>query len=232
MMKIGIIGAMEEEVVTLKEAMENPSTEMIAGAEFTCGQYAGKEIVLVRCGIGKVAAAVTATLLMDHFQVDALINTGSAGGIGEGLKVGDIVISERLAYHDADVTAFGYAPGQMAQMPLYYEAEPLFIEAAKQAAAETEETVYTGTIVSGDQFVNSKERIAEIKAIFPDALANEMEATAIAQVAYQFSTPFVVIRAMSDVADEEASISFDEFIQIAGKKSAEMVLKLLQKIEG
>lgn len=230
-MKIGIIGAMDEEVQSLQEQLQNKTLETFAGTEYWTGQLQGQDVVLARSGIGKVAAAITATLLCEHFDVDCLINTGSAGGIGKNLHIGDVVISTRLAYHDADVTAFGYAPGQMAQMPLYYEADAQLMEKAKQAAQKVALPVHIGEIVSGDQFVHSQEKIAEIQAQFPQALANEMEATAIAQVAYQFQKPFVVIRAMSDVADEEAHLSFDEFIQEAGQRSAEMVCALLAQFE-
>lgn len=226
-MKIGIIGAMEEEVVTLKAALTNPTETTIAGADFIEGTYGSHEIVLVRSGIGKVNAAITTTVLADHYQVDQIINTGSAGGIGKGLHIGDIVISQRLAYHDADVTAFGYEKGQMAGMPRYYEADEQLIEAIQQAAKESHLETKVGLIVSGDQFIHSDVEIQRIHEWFPEVLASEMEGAAIAQVAYQFNIPFVVIRAMSDTGDSEASVNFDDFIIEAGKKSAEMVLHFL-----
>lgn len=229
-MKIGIIGAMEEEIVTLESQLEGVEHFEDGGADFITGRYGIHDIVLVRSGIGKVLAAVTTTLLIDRYQVDYLINTGSAGGIGEGLNIGDIVISTQLAYHDVDVTAFDYAPGQMAGMPLYYPADDKLIALAKEASARVGLNAKTGLIVSGDQFVHSQEQIQRIQNMFKDVLANEMEGTAIAQVAYQFKVPFVVIRAMSDVGDENASVNFDDFIIEAGKKSAEMVLALLDEL--
>lgn len=229
-MKIGIIGAMEEEIVTLESQLEEVEHFEDGGADFITGRYGIHDIVLVRSGIGKVLAAVTTTLLIDRYQVDYLINTGSAGGIGEGLNIGDIVISTQLAYHDVDVTAFDYAPGQMAGMPLYYPADDKLIALAKEASARVGLNAKTGLIVSGDQFVHSQEQIQRIQQMFKDVLANEMEGTAIAQVAYQFKVPFVVIRAMSDVGDENASVNFDDFIIEAGKKSAEMVLALLDEL--
>lgn len=229
-MKIGIIGAMEEEIVTLESQLEEVEHFEDGGADFITGRYGIHDIVLVRSGIGKVLAAVTTTLLIDRYQVDYLINTGSAGGIGEGLNIGDIVISTQLAYHDVDVTAFDYAPGQMAGMPLYYPADDKLIALAKEASARVGLNAKTGLIVSGDQFVHSQEQIQRIQKMFKDVLANEMEGTAIAQVAYQFKVPFVVIRAMSDVGDENASVNFDDFIIEAGKKSAEMVLALLDEL--
>ncbi|MGO2083875.1 5'-methylthioadenosine/adenosylhomocysteine nucleosidase [Vagococcus sp.] len=229
-MKIGIIGAMQEEVTLLKSYLVGLEEWTEAGAQFYSGQIGEHEVVLTQSGIGKVLAAVTTTLLISHYHVDMVINTGSAGGIGEGLKIGDLVISEKLAYSDADVTAFGYAFGQMPQMPLYYEADTKLIALTKEAARENGWTNYSGLIVSGDTFVHSQVQIDAIKEHFPNCLANEMEGAAIAQVAYRYERPFLVIRAMSDVANEEASVNFDEFIIEAGKKSAQLVLTLLNKL--
>ncbi len=230
-MKVGIIGAMQEELDVLIGHMEGKKEWSEAGAVFTSGKLAEQEVVVVRSGIGKVLAALTTTLLISHYEVDVVINTGSAGGIGADLAIGDVVIGDKLAYHDVNVTAFGYEYGQMAGMPLYYESDRTLIEKAKKAATANQLNVRSGLIVSGDEFVNSQEKIADIKEHFPTVLANEMEGTAIAQVAYQYQKPFVVIRAMSDNGNEAASVNFDEFIIEAGKKSAEMVVALLQELK-
>lgn len=229
-MKIGIIGAMSEEIRLLRQVMTNQTEWEEAGATFISGEMAGKDVVVVESGIGKVLAAVTTTLLISHYQVEVVINTGSAGGIGEGLKIGDVVIANRLAYFDADVTAFGYEMGQMAGMPLYYEAEASLVAQAEKAAVTNGLQTRTGLIVTGDTFVDKQEKIDMIKGYFPEVLANEMEGAAIAHVAHQFKIPFVVIRAMSDVGDEEASVNFDEFIIEAGQKSAEMVIALVKAL--
>ncbi|WEG73142.1 5'-methylthioadenosine/adenosylhomocysteine nucleosidase [Vagococcus intermedius] len=229
-MKIGIIGAMAEELRLLRQEMTEMTEWTEAGATFVSGKLAGKEVVAVQSGIGKVLAALTTTLLISHYKVDAVINTGSAGGIGEGLAIGDVVVSTRLAYFDADVTAFGYEMGQMAGMPLYYEADSKLVWQAKAAAEAKKLSVKTGLIVSGDTFVNSQDKIERIKSYFPDVLANEMEGAAIAHVAHQYKVPFVVVRAMSDVGDEEASVNFDDFILEAGRKSAEMVVALVSEM--
>lgn len=229
-MKIGIIGAMSEEIRLLKATITNQVEWEEAGAVFISGQLGNHEVVVVQSGIGKVLAGLTTTLLISHYHVDALINTGSAGGIGEGLAIGDLVISDKLAYHDVDVTAFGYAIGQMAGMPLFYEADPKLIKAAQTASVKSNLNGRTGLIVSGDTFVHSPEQIAVIKEKFPEVLANEMEGAAIAQVAFQYKVPFVVIRAMSDTGDESASVNFDEFILEAGRKSAEMVIELVNEL--
>ena len=229
-MRIGIIGAMAEEIRLLQEVMSEQKAWSEAGVTFISGKIKEQEVVLVQSGIGKVLAAITTTLLISHYQVDAVINTGSAGGIGPGLQIGDVVLSDKLAYFDADVTAFGYEMGQMAGMPLYYQADPTLIAKAEKAAKAHGLQTRTGFIVSGDTFVDNQAKIAMIKSYFPDVLANEMEGAAIAHVAHQYGVPFVVIRAMSDVGDENASVNFDEFILEAGKHSAEMVIALITEL--
>ena len=231
-MKIGIIGAMDQEVKILKEKMSAPISWERAGVLFVSGTLGKHDVIVVRSGIGKVAASVTTSLLIQQYGVNMVINTGSAGGIGEGLQVGDVVFSEKLAYFDVDVTGFGYEYGQLpAGMPLYFEASQYIIDEMKKAAQKTGQQVRSGLIVTGDSFVNSPEKIAEIKSHFPEALAGEMEGAAIAQTARQFNIPFLIVRAISDTADHQATMSFDEFIDEAGKRSAEMVIEFLNTIK-
>ena len=229
-MKIGIIGAMEEEILLLKSKMSNKKEWTEAKADFIEGQIGEVEVVLVRCGIGKVNAALTTTLLLAKHDIDLIVNTGSAGGIGAGLHVGDVVIASEMAYHDVDATVFGYSIGQVPQMPARYIANQGTIEKTITAAKKTGLTPVKGLIVTSDSFIASQAQTDVILSNFPDALASEMEGAAIAQVCYQFDVPFVIIRAMSDVADEEAGVSFDEFIIEAGKKSAELVLELVASL--
>ena len=229
-MKIGIIGAMEEEILLLKSKMSNKKEWTEAKADFIEGQIGEVEVVLVRCGIGKVNAALTTTLLLAKHDIDLIVNTGSAGGIGAGLHVGDVVIASEMAYHDVDATVFGYSIGQVPQMPARYIANQGTIEKTITAAKKTGLTPVKGLIVTSDSFIASQAQTDVILSNFTDALASEMEGAAIAQVCYQFDVPFVIIRAMSDVADEEAGVSFDEFIIEAGKKSAEMVLELVASL--
>lgn len=230
MLKIGIIGAMDQEIEILIGKLEEMTTWEEAGAKFYSGKIGQHEVVLTKSGIGKTLVALTTTLLISHYHVDIVINTGSAGGIGDGLKIGDVVISDKVAYSDVDVTAFGYEYGQMAQMPLFYEASKTLVEAAMEASSNNMLNGKVGLIVSADTFVHSQKQIQEIKNHFPTCLANEMEGAAIAHVAHQYKIPFVVIRAMSDVGDENASVNFDEFIIEAGEKSAKMVIALLSEI--
>ena len=226
-MKYGIICAMEEEIKELRAQLTNANEENIANMIFYSGQINDHEVVLVRAGIGKVQAGVTTAFLIENFKVDAVINSGSAGGIGTGLAVGDLVLSTGAAYHDASATVFGYKPGQLPQQPQIFEADQELLQAVCEAAGQAGLQVKPGLIVTGDQFVSSQAQIAAIKEIYPQALCCEMEGAAVAQVAYQFDKPFLIVRAMSDVGDEDAGQSFDEFIIDAGKKSAQMILNLL-----
>lgn len=228
-MKYGIICAMEEEIKTLVEKFADKQEQSIADMKYYTGTINGHEVVLVQSGIGKVQAAVNTAFLANNFHVDCIINSGSAGGIGDGMHVGDVVLSTGTAYHDADSTAFGYKMGQMPGQPQIFEADAHLRAAVKKAAEENGLPVREGLIVTGDQFINSTAKIKQIKGIFPDALCSEMEGAAVGQVAHEFNIPYLVIRAMSDVGDEEASQSFDEFVIDAGKRSAKMILTLLSE---
>lgn len=229
-MKIGIIGAMEEEIRYLKEVIQNQEVQNFYGYEFTSGSLGAHDIVLVLSGIGKVNATVSTVLLKEKFEVEAMINTGSAGAIDSALKVGDVVIAHSLVHHDVDVTGFGYEPGQMAGMPKVYYPNSELLRIAQAACREIDIEPIVGQIASGDQFINSKEKINEISTTFPTVRAAEMESAAIAQSAYVLGVPFVIIRAISDSADSEASISFDQFILFAGKMSASLVTKFIEAI--
>jgi len=228
---IGIIGAMEEENRILLENMENIVEEKHYHLLFTKGIIENQEVVLVQSGIGKVNSALAAAFMIGNYQPDFIINTGSAGGLQPGLHVGDVVIADRLAYHDVDATAFGYEIGQVPQMPHYYLADDKVVASITKAAEAVGLHTVKGTVVSSDSFIASESGVARIKEHFPDAYATEMEGASIAQVCYVLETPFVVIRAISDGASEGAALSFDEFIVEAGKKSAEMVIELLKHIK-
>ena len=227
---IALIGAMPPEISLLQESLQNLRSEHMADFDIYCGEYAGKNVVLALSGIGKVNAALSTALVLQHHP-DFVINTGSAGGLGSGLKVGDVVIGTQTAHHDVDVTAFGYAIGHVPRMPARFESDPALCAAAEKAAAAFEHAaVHRGLIVSGDQFVHSSESVAEVRRHFPDAQAVEMEAAAIAQSCHRFGVPCVVARAISDLADEEADTSFETFLKTASVHSAKMVLQLIEAL--
>lgn len=219
---------MEEEIKELKRELNKGATETVGGYDFIKGEISGREIVAVQSGIGKVNAAVAAVLLIEKFGCTEILNTGSAGGVGHGLKVGDVVLSTELSYFDADATVFGYEKGQIPQMPARFMSSAELTDQTKAAAAKAGLTIQTGMIVSGDSFVSGGKTREEIIKNFPEAMVVEMEGAAVAQTCWRYSIPFLVVRAVSDTADQTAAISFDEFILEAGKKSARMVLEFLK----
>lgn len=231
-MKIGIIGAMDEEVCILKEKMNNIQTTIIAGCEFYQGELNQKQVILTKSGIGKVAAAVATTLLLEKFQPDRIINTGSAGGYDNSLDVGDIVISTEVRFHDVDLTAFDYEIGQMAQLPAAFPAQQELITIAEQAAKSlTSLKTITGLICTGDIFMADPEKAKIALNNFPTMAACEMEAAAIAQVCYQFKIPFVIIRSLSDIAGKKSEISFEQYLPIAAKNASILVENMLNKLD-
>ncbi|ELY4869630.1 5'-methylthioadenosine/S-adenosylhomocysteine nucleosidase [Cronobacter sakazakii] len=229
-MKAGIIGAMEEEVTLLRDKIDNRQTLNIAGCEIYTGTLNGVDVALLKSGIGKVSAAMGATLLLEHCKPEVIINTGSAGGLAPSLKVGDIVVSDEVRYHDADVTAFGYEYGQMAGCPAAFKADEKLIAAAQETIEKLNLHAVRGLVVSGDAFINGSVNLAKIRHNFPQAIAVEMEATAIGHVCHNFGVPFVVVRAISDVADQQSHLSFEEFLAVAAKQSSLMVETLLTSL--
>ncbi|EAQ64955.1 nucleoside phosphorylase (5'-methylthioadenosine nucleosidase; S-adenosylhomocysteine nucleosidase) [Marinomonas sp. MED121] len=225
---VGIIGAMEEEVALIKEWMTEVETLSIAGCEFYQGKLDGKEVVLLQSGIGKVNAAISTTLLLSKFAPSKVINIGSAGGYAEALNVGDVVISDQVCHHDVDVTVFGYAMGQVPGMPATYAADENLIADAKAAVTRLNLVqTQVGLIGTGDSFMQDPVRVEKVRGDFPTLLAVEMEAAAVAQVCVKFETPFVVVRALSDIAGKESSQSFEEFLVVAAKNSSAMVREML-----
>ncbi|MEK0286667.1 5'-methylthioadenosine/S-adenosylhomocysteine nucleosidase [Caldifermentibacillus hisashii] len=230
-MKIAVIGAMEEEVIILRNQLENNKTEIIANSEFSSGTYGGKDVVLLKSGIGKVNAAMSTTILIERYHPDLIINTGSAGGLNPELNVGDLVISDDVCHHDVDATVFGYAYGQVPQMPAAYQADERLIQVAEEAARSLEGIqVKKGRIASGDSFMSDPDRVQMVAEKFPGLQAVEMEAAAIAQVAYQYGLPFVIIRALSDIAGKESDLSFEQFLQTAALNSANLVIEIIRKL--
>lgn len=227
---IGIIGAMQEEVAILKGDMQNLSTEKIAHVEIYKGQLYGQEVVLMQSGIGKVNATICTTLMIQHFKPKMIINTGSAGGLGQDLEVGDIVVSKSVMHHDVDATAFGYELGQVPMMPVKYEADETLIALATQAIKNNNLNAKLGLIVSGDSFIGTQTQKETIISNLNDVLSVEMEAAAVAQTCYQFNVPFIITRAISDLANGDAGVTFEEFLKVACVSSSKIVKSLLETI--
>ena len=215
----------------LRDSLEDRQHHLIAGYDFYTGLIAGLDIVLLKSGIGKVNAAVSTALLLHAFNPDCIINTGSAGGFDHTLNVGDIVISSEVRHHDVDATIFGYEPGQVPGLPAAFEPDVTLARVAEQCIERLDgmRTVH-GLIATGDSFMNDPVRVEHTRTLFPKMKAVEMEAAAIAQTCHQFGTPFIVIRALSDIAGKESNLSFDQFLVTAATNSAKMVIEIIRSL--
>lgn len=229
---IGIIGAMDEEVADLKNVMLVEETVEFASMTFYKGMIVEKQVVIVRSGIGKVNAAVCAQILIDKFGVDIIINTGVAGSLNAKLDIGDMLISKDALHHDMDTSQFGDPLGMVPRMDvLAFPADERLMRLAK----EVNETVnpdirtYVGRVASGDQFISSAERKDFIVKNF-DAACAEMEGAAIAQVAYLNDVSYVIIRAISDKADNSAHEDYPVFLKRAIEHSVRLVIGLLAAV--
>ena len=237
MAPIGIIGAMDSEVDNLIMRMAHTAVTEYAGRRFVTGTLAGKDVVVVQSGIGKVAAAITAQMLIDRFGVCALLNTGMAGGLDPRLAVKDLVVGTDALQHDFDLTAFGHARGYIGgggddTVPTRFIADADLVIQAMAAAAQVlpaGSKAITGTIASGDIFVDD----STLKTVLRDdfgAAAAEMEGAAIAQTAVANGVPFLILRTISDLAEHDASVSFDELERYAGQLAGDITTALLNTL--
>ena len=232
MKKLGIIGAMTVEVALLKENMENMTVSTHAGMEFCSGKLDGLDAVVVQCGVGKVNAAMCAQILCSVFGVTHLVNTGIAGSLCAELDIGDLVVSKDAMYHDFDCVHFGYEMGRVPGMDtVAFPADEAMIGYALAAAEEVNPGhARTGRVASGDLFVaekSAKNRIIEKTG----ALCTEMEGAAIAHTAYRNKVPFVILRAISDKADDSAEMDYPTFEAIAAHRCAEVAMNMAAQLK-
>ena len=232
MTKLGIIGAMQVEVEILLGAMENKTSMEKAGSTFYEGMLNGLPVVVVQCGVGKVNAAMCTQILCDLYNVTHLVNTGIAGSLCAELDIGDLVVSSDAMYHDVDAVHFGYPFGKVPGMDVTaFPAEKNMIRYAF-AAAEAVNPGHTkiGRVASGDQFVAVKALKEKIIAN-TQGLCTEMEGAAIAQTAYRNGLPFVILRAISDKADDSAEMDYPTFEKIAAHRCAEVTMHLAKQLK-
>lgn len=232
MTKLGIIGAMQQEVETLLEQMEGKSSEEKAGSVFYAGKLRGLDVVVVQCGVGKVNAAICAQILCSCYGVTHLVNTGIAGSLSVELDIGDLVVSKDAMYHDFDCVHFGYEMGKVPGMDVVaFPADKTMMDYAF-AAAEAVNPGHTklGRVASGDLFVAAKDAKENIIAK-TGALCTEMEGAAIAQAAYRNRVPFVILRAISDKADDSAQMDYPTFEKIAAHRCADITMHLAQRLK-
>lgn len=228
-MKIGIIGAMDLEIATLREKMTLSSTKTVASMEFLEGTLNNASVVIVKCGIGKVNAGMCVQILHDLFNVTHIINTGVAGSLRAEINIGDIVVSTDALQHDMDVTPLGYQRGQIPGIPVFSfmaDANMASVAEASCKKVNTDIQVFSGRVVSGDQFISSKE-VKDFLIENFDGCCTEMEGAAIAQAAYLNELPFVIIRAISDKADDSAEMDYPTFEHGAALHSANLVYEML-----
>ncbi|MBR0153656.1 MAG: 5'-methylthioadenosine/adenosylhomocysteine nucleosidase [Lachnospiraceae bacterium] len=232
MKRIGLIGAMDVEVEIIKKEMEIGRTEERAGLSFCIGRWQGREIVVVRSGIGKVNAALCAQILADLYEVGIIINTGVAGGLDPRLHVGDLVVSSGAVEHDMDVTALGEPYGQVPNMDVhYFEADPDDVELALAAGRKVlpEVQMIAGVICSGDQFIAGAQKKEWLIETFGGVCA-EMEGAAIAHTCYVNGLPYLVLRGISDNADGSAGMSYEEFAKLAVVRITDLVREVVSQL--
>jgi adenosylhomocysteine nucleosidase len=241
--RVGIVSAMHEELAALLPALQGAQIQRHAGREFHTGRLGAHEVVLVLSGIGKVAAACTATLLIERYGVNRIVFTGVAGGLGEGVAVGDVVLADALLQHDLDVSPI-FPRHEVPQTGLTRFATDAALNASLHAACArallqpqmllgddaaalgvTAPRLHRGLVISGDQFISTTAQSQALRAELPDALAVEMEGAAMAQVCHAFGVPLAVMRVISDRADEDAHRDFGRFIEaVARRMTAGVVL--------
>ena len=233
MIKLGIIGAMEQEVETLLLQMENKNAETVAGSTFYEGKLSGLDVVVVQCGIGKVNAALCVQILCTKYGITHAVNTGIAGSLCADLNIGDLVVSQDAMYHDFDCVHFGYPHGKVPGMDVVsFPADDAMIKLAYDAAQKVHpEHVTIGRVASGDQFVAEQDLKDRIIAN-TQALCTEMEGTAIAQTAYRNGIPFVILRAISDKADNSAQMDYPTFERQAAHRCAAVTMALAAALKG
>ncbi len=228
---LGIIGAMEQEVAKIKDCLEDVSVETRAGMDFYRGSLNGKTVVVVRSGIGKVNAALCTQILADCYHVDGVINTGIAGSLQAAIDIGDIVLSTDAVQHDMDATGFGYPVGQIPQMDIFsFPADERLRKLAEECCHKVNPDIRThiGRVVSGDQFISDKAKKQWLVETF-DGSCTEMEGAAIAQAAWLSRIPFLIIRAISDKADDSANMDYETFEEKAIQHSVNLLLEMIAR---
>ncbi len=228
---LGIIGAMDEEVSKLKEVMKDVEIMTKASMDFYKGAMDGKDVVVVRSGIGKVNAGICTQILVDEYGVDAVVNTGIAGSLNAAIDIGDIVLSTDTLQHDMDATGFGYAPGVIPRMETsIFVADDKLRGLAKDCCQKVNPDikVFEGRVVSGDQFISDKTKKTFIEENFK-GYCTEMEGAAIAQAAYLNNVPFLIIRAISDKADDSATVDYPTFEAKAIENSVKLMKEMVAR---
>lgn len=229
-MNIGIIAAEEDEMMAIKELMQDVSEKDIYNLKFFSGKIYDKDCILVKCGVGKVNSARTTQVLIDNFDVNYVINVGSAGGINPDLEIGDIIVADRLVQYDFDLTGVGdYELGEICDLGKYIKTDEKLLEIVKNLNLK-DVKLRVGTIASADRFFSSPNEAPKIRKNFGNAECVEMEGAAIAQVCFLDNIPFLVIRGISDIANSNNKVDFHEYLKLASKQCAIIVNEIIKNI--
>lgn len=229
-MNIAIIAAMHEECTFFRKKLGSNQAYSHLNMKVDVASCDGHKVILIESGIGKVNATLAAQHVIDQFEVDLVINTGSAGGIAQGAAIGDFVIADRVCHHDIDISPIGFAYGELPQLPVYYKTHSSFSKKLLTICQQMALKAHTGPIATGDSFVYQDTQLATIKQRFDGVIACEMEAAAVAQVCHLYQKDFIMIRNLSDMADEHAPINFQDYVIQAGKKTSRLLFEFIKNI--
>jgi len=229
MTKLAIMGAMQEEITPLLEYFTDINIIEYANNKYYEAKFGDLDVVIAYSKIGKVFSTLTATTLIEHFGCDTLLFSGVAGGINPELKIGDLIVANKLSQHDLDITAFGHPFGYVPEGSVYVPTNERLKNIALEVAKENNIKIIEGIIATGDQFVADEKRKEFISSIF-NADALEMEGASVAVVCDALNVPCLILRAISDVADMDAGFNFDEFLEISAQKSADFLIKIINKL--
>ena len=226
---LGIIGAMDEEISIIKKDMKNIVEEKVGNITFLKGNLYNHEVVLVESGIGKVNSSITATLLINKYNVDYVLFSGVAGSTDKRISVGDVVIGTDLVQHDMDVREFGLEKGQIPRMDEWkFKASKKLLQASRDLKIKGHKIFY-GRIISGDQFISGKENKVKLGEEF-NALCVDMESASVAQVCYQLGKKFLIVRSISDSVTDETTMEYSEFVHLGANNSKKIIESLLKNI--
>ncbi|QCI21521.1 5'-methylthioadenosine/adenosylhomocysteine nucleosidase [Buchnera aphidicola (Hyadaphis tataricae)] len=229
-MKIGIIGAMHQEIQIIKNIIKPYHIKNLINSKIYIGMFKTHEIFLIQSGIGKVSAAIACMTLIQLCKIDLIINSGSAGGLIKTLSIGDLIVPKKICYYDVNLKNFGYSLGQIPTYPKFFRVNNVLFNFFKEVSKQFQLPFYTGIIVSGDSFVRKKVYVNQLKHHFSSAVAVDMESAAIGQVCYKFNIPFIVIKSISDASDNSATVNFKKNIDIASLQSSNFVKIILENI--
>lgn len=229
-MKIGIIGAIRQEIEIIRKIIHPYKKKKIGHCKIYIGFFKENRIFLIQSGIGKVSASIACMILINLCKIDIIINSGSAGSLIPSLNIGDVIIPKKICYYDVDLTNFGYDIGQIPKHPKEFIISEKIHTFLKSITKKFQLKFKTGLIISGDSFINGNSCIKKLKNRFSSAIAVEMESAAIAQVCYQFSIPIIIIKSISDLSDKNATLNFEKNINTASFQSSKIVKILLKSI--